>query len=779
MNQTLELYLRRRKSLIPECEIVEEHPQKDYSLLSTFLRNSECYNFTFSSNALKYLASLDDNAFVKLSEEMIEIFKTFVGEGEYMTPLYPNFPEQVMALDDAELYYNALTHWTSYGEVIPEFVDETGEFLPIFINTRKLTTIDVGSKEDYCAIFTNLIGGKGILSDSDKEDIVYFVKTEPDIVNYLPDSIPVKENLSAITTLFIDKFGYESDVVKSLSKYYKTATDVLRLATGLTTGDLNSVSLVGNVKFKSFKRSERRFLLTLLENCGDIEEDMDRYATKWIRLGEKLHPGEYKTLVKVNTAFAKIRNNSKGIVTFNSKVQKAYENKDTDKLIALLSSRPGEFARKLATVIRMAPEEGQKIVNAFEKVAPSVATPMLLEIASHFETVSTKSENRRVFFPKGNLAKAYSIENNLETIDEDLASRVVNICRNAFVENMKEKDSIGNVYIDDNIKDFIAPFKNRTASKQLNFVARGTKFHFDDNTKFIVPYVYWKEPKGERTDLDLSLVLFDAEFNRHTFISYFHLKDDRFGCVHSGDEQAAPKGAIECVSVDVEKAKKNNVKYAVVCVNSFTNNPFCDLPECYVGVMEKPEMFSGKAFDPATVKHKSDLVTTAKCSLACILDLEERTMIWADMECLGPEHINKPNNVDTHGEGIIDSLKYLINIHKPTVYDIAILNTKARGTLVDEAYLADTIFSVEKVDTDALLAKRAEIREAEEKAKIMNEAIKIMDSQRDSKEHESLEAIVERLTTELEEEKKANPLPPEKIECVTPFDVDIIVSEYI
>lgn len=59
-----------------------------------------------------------------------------------------------------------------------------------------------------------------------------------------------------------------------LQSIFKTATDVLRLAVALSEGD---VSLASSVRFKKFNRAERRFLLGLLEQCGNITEDMLRY----------------------------------------------------------------------------------------------------------------------------------------------------------------------------------------------------------------------------------------------------------------------------------------------------------------------------------------------------------------------------------------------------------------------------------------------------------------------------------------------------------------------
>ena len=82
---------------------------------------------------------------------------------------------------------------------------------------------------------------------------------------------------------------------KELQRFCRTATDVLRLITAMSDGD---VSLAENTKFRSLKRRERRVLMALLESCGNIEEDMLRYKGRWIRIGERLHPADFSALCR-------------------------------------------------------------------------------------------------------------------------------------------------------------------------------------------------------------------------------------------------------------------------------------------------------------------------------------------------------------------------------------------------------------------------------------------------------------------------------------------------
>jgi len=191
--------------------------------------------------------------------------------------------------------------------------------------------IDLGSQEDLYEIFKNLCASKTSISQTDKEDIEWIFKN---MKVQFPDEILLKENAALVGKLYLE--NYPLATVKDIQKYFKTATDVLRLITAMSDGD---ISLAENTKFRSFRRKERRILLELLQNCGAIEEDMLRYKNKWLRVGERLHPSEYSETQfgKVITAFNKLRNGVK-IETFAGKVVKSIQNqqKSTVKILSPL-----------------------------------------------------------------------------------------------------------------------------------------------------------------------------------------------------------------------------------------------------------------------------------------------------------------------------------------------------------------------------------------------------------------------------------------------------------
>jgi hypothetical protein len=97
----------------------------------------------------------------------------------------------------------------------------------------------------------------------------------------------------------------------------------------------------------------------------------------------------------------------------------------------------------------------------------------------------------------------------------------------------------------------------------------------------------------KRTDTDLSAAFYNRDFQYIDVVSYYHLKN--FGGHHSGDIDA-PEGAAEFIDIDIEKTISKGARYVVTVLNSFTQQPCCDLPECFAGWMARQQPDSGEIF---------------------------------------------------------------------------------------------------------------------------------------------------------------------------------------
>jgi hypothetical protein len=662
-------------------------------LLATAAKNVESLGYLFSPELITVVRTMEDQQFIEWYKELSSILKEAVGSHVSYRPMYPNFPSSVMEADESELYINAIIHYLT--GLLPH--DEIHERFPLFESTKP-RVLRPATIEDYYSIIRGLISSKTSLSASDKEEVVWSISNILDISHILPKEIPMKENLAFVVATLLAE---EKAIISDLSGYIKTATDVLRLAVALSDGD---VSLAANTRFKKFKRAERRLILGLLDKINHPTEDMLKHRGQWVRLGEILHPGEFKNKFKTaHQAFDTLRNN-KSFPTFAGKVEKALIERDLKEAVKLLSKRPGEMARRLDHLIRMS-DTPDLVINAFRQVAGEVSTPVLLQVRTHF--LNRNSDNKlRVIFPKGNVAKAVGIENNLPELAEGICLSVVDICENALKNAFSQLPELGKVYIDPILKDMNVPFSMRSASKSLKTLVRGSRFEMPkgDTIRF---FTWWKQGRNDRIDIDLSAMLFDENFLYMNHISYTNLKSDKCRAYHSGDITDAPYGAAEFIDIDIPSFVKHGGRYIMMQLYSFTEQFYCDMPECFAGWMIRQNPGSGEIFEPKTVENKVDLAAKSRIAIPVIMDLIERKVIWCDLSLT--KHPEYYNNVEGNLSATTLMGLSMTSLVKPTLYDLFQLHGEARGTIVQEIEEAETVFAMDKgitpFDTEKIISE--------------------------------------------------------------------------
>ena len=686
------IYVRRAGKLMIQPSEQRQHPLPK-KVLATALKNIESLGFTFSTELMQALRTLSEEQFTALMAQLVKDLEVMVGAHVKYKPMYAGFPEQVMEADEAELYLNAVLHYLTHltlGDFEPSAM-AAGVRSPSLEQT-KLKIIDLGSKQAFQKLIRQLIEAKGSISDTDKKDIKHALKhADPsEVETLLPEEIPFKENVGFVVA---ELLKYELANMERIGSYFKTASDVLRLAVSWSEGD---VSLATATPFRKFKRRERRLLLSLLEQCGSITEDMLRYKDRWIRLGEILHPSEYKLRYpRSQEAFDILRNN-KSFTTFNGSVELAFQYRNIWSLIDLLSQRPGEFARKLDHMLRITEHE-EYVLLAFGEVAGQVSTPVLLQVRQHFAQRNEGSK-MRVFFPKGNVAKAVGIKNELPELNEAVCQEVVQLCEQALITRFAEFPSLGKTYVDERLQHYLVPFSQRSASKALRTIVRGSRIPMGegDTIRF---FSWWKEgevdgtPTG-RVDIDLSAIMYDKNWNYVEHISYTNLKSVKYKAVHSGDIVTAPYGASEFIDLHIPSIVNYGGRYVVTTLHSFTSHPYCNLPECFAGWMMRKKPGSGEIYEPSTVENKIDITADTQIAIPVILNLVDRTIIWTDLALTRyPDYYN---NVEGNRGGIVLMGKAMTSLRKPHLYDLFTMHAKARGELVDTKEQADTIYAVDE-----------------------------------------------------------------------------------
>lgn len=654
-----------------EPEGLEADPTSE-PLINTVCAEMIALGFTLSKDLYVALASLSKDKLSATLDELFEALNYLKGADVEYQPMYPGFPQQVIDSENGELYFNALLHYWTFGEWLPEFEPIKRPKSP---ESYKLHEIGLASESDLLDLFPRLLSSADSLSEEDKAIVSWFINQESlcDKLVY-PDDIPFAETRCVVAAELLTK-GLP------IEHLVKTATDILRLATFMSGGD---VSLATNTKFKSFSRSTRKTLVLELERVIK-EEDIGRHRNKWVRLFHALHVGDYSK--SVFAIASKARNNEK-LAGFYSELERAIGEEDVATCCKLLQSRPGEFGRRLDQILRLAEKSKQQVSvsQQFLSVVDDINTRNVLQLLGHLKTRGNNSSNT-VVFPKGSTQKAVIVERDRAALESNVLAFLLEGIRKSLSQRFAKLPMLGKVWLDPELMDCPIPSQQRSATTALRNVARGTRLPMGDKGTLRF-FIYWQ---GQ--DIDLSATFHDEDYTMIEQVSYTHLKSSGYEAYHSGDITRAPKGACEFIDIAINTAS-NKARYVAMNVLVFSGPTFAEHSICYAGWMTREKPRSNEVFEPASVKQKIDVRATCRNIIPVVFDLQERRAIWVDL-ATSSNAFHYANNVESNRASIEEKLKAIVESrNKLSLYELFELHAMARGELVTDKEEAETIFGL-------------------------------------------------------------------------------------
>ena len=413
---------------------------------------------------------------------------------------------------------------------------------------------------------------------------------------------------------------------------------------------------------------------------------------RWLRLGEILHVGEFAIrFPKAFEAFQMLRHQKKGtkIRTFRAQVDLAFK-EDWRKGVDLLAARPGEFARKLDWMLRKF--DRMYVLEVFGRVGAKVSAKVLFEMNDHF-AARMKEGSPRAIHIKGKRSKMKMLP-ALPPLSADTVQNVGNVIQGILRAAMARLPELGRVWIDPRLKEVPLPFAMRSVNTSIKTYIRGTRVPFRADAKVIRPFIHWFDEEGNQ-DLDLSCGFYDESLNYVAHISFTNLKDETLNCCHSGDIRHRQGPCAEYVDIDIEKCVNNGVRYAVVHVFNFNARPMHTVKECVFGLMEREYAVANEIFLPKTISNCMALANEGTGVTVCVIDLQRRDYIWADLES---DRVLP--TVENAADKTMDVLLSLIHGTKMPVYDLLAMHAQARGTLVADVAAADAAFKWEDFVSD-------------------------------------------------------------------------------
>ncbi|GAA1623617.1 TerD family protein [Nonomuraea maheshkhaliensis] len=576
--------------------------QLDAALLSV--------GFKCSAALLERLSKLRVETVIDLGVRVLAAIRELVGDHVQHNAYFINFPRNVpdtiefwvdllsKALLDpvaaarvaqpGPLNLLALPEYGRYQHTYADLLAAHAELIPLAGD--RITMLELGGslKSEARELFVSLAGSEVPLSAED----LAALRTLAAFCADEPERIPVRENRAVIN---------EMRLASHRPLLVDTVTDVLRLACGISGGD---VTLDTPTRFRSFRRAERRALMRALDTVVTPAKlgDVPRHSEQWKRLGERLHPHDYPHLWRAAHVFEVARGERKAR-SFDSRVEAALSDGRTDDAVELLGNAPGALLRRFDHLLRTATSPSA-VLDAAEKAATSASGRVLLSLREHLQNRLTPVAGRVFANRRG---RAWTTPDTRAPINEDTLSRAVAVLDEEITRRLPD---LGKLIVDPEVLDVALPLSGKAVAPGLGMLPRGSLSAVDG--ELLRFFVYWRQA-SRRTDYDLSALMLDASYGDPEHVSWTSYRNAF--AEYSGDLTDATNGASEFINIRLAQATKPII---IPQVNIFSGEPFDEAAEAFFGFMLRGAEQEGRPFEPRTVRMKSDLRGSGRVALPLV-----------------------------------------------------------------------------------------------------------------------------------------------------------------
>ncbi len=560
-----------------------------------------------------------------------------------------------------------------------------------------------------------LLARRTPLPPQDRDDLKVLLDHAPTALDWFPDDIPVRETKALVLGTLLRDRRTRATATRLLGTHLTTATDVLRLLCVWSGG---AADLLAPPRLRSLPRALRGRLLALLDSYAvpSLVEDVLHHPGPWKRAAEILHPFEHHARhPRAALAFAVLRGTPVGhgstadalcetllhaaadhpeavrvsggrikAAGWGARVEQALAERDADTALALLAQRPGELLRRLDHLLRLRELDAlpEEFANVLRRALPKAGPGPLLAALGRLRIRHLPGE-RRVFFPRGQVTRAYAVEDTRAPLAEAVTRRACALLEAEALRRLAESPRFELAVLDAALAGLAVPSAERTAAKALVSVPRGSTQPLPEG-EVLRLFLHWTQPARQRVDLDLSVALYDEDWEFAGLCDYTNLVYGDRWAVHSGDltSAPAPDGATEYVDLDLTALGELGVRYAVPVVFSFNNIPFEELLDAFAGFMALPsaaEGARGAGYHPRTVRQRYDLEGDSRIHVPMLVDLRRRTFLWADLHLPSADGYH---NVYRHsadlGCAARDLFQYFAH-GRATLWDLAVWHAAARS----------------------------------------------------------------------------------------------------
>lgn len=608
--------------------------------MGTVLANLAHYGFAPNVAAMKQLLALSDLEMADFWSDIEPVLKKATGADRKMEKfvVYKNFPREVLDKSQAEYWFAQILMYIGFENSL--FTQPAEKRAPLS-DKLKLKVLAPAADSSLADIYSQQVANKARWT-LDQQTYALWLARQPAQADVDLADFGFKENGLNLIAKTLDQEGSVS---------LADATDVLRLAAVMSEQD---VALRETIKFRSFGREERRFLLSLLDDTKNLRADMAARPQLFKRLMGRLHPGDFK-FVNVQGAYDALFKGE--LQSFNSLVEAKLAMAD-DSLLLDLTARPGEYMRRLH---KLYASFGMKAVHAFAPVAAKLSTIQVLKLRGYVSTVNGRE--KLLFAPKGNWSKVKVVDNEKNLFSHQAMAALLEALNGELARRMAQAFPAG-VAADPRLADV----KLQTNDQELAPYGRGTAFPIPSDVTFIRTASYWACKSPGNVWFDNGVNFFDENWNVKGTCCW---NANQFeGAAFSGDptNKKDLKGrACQMIDLYPQKLRARGVRYAVWNILCFSSIAFDEANDVLATLQWGADAQGGKLYEPSRAQMVFPLRGKAMTKYVAYLDLAENKLVYMDANFKG-EVSSAQSNEGGLAEKMPAYLEYLASL--PSVGDL-------------------------------------------------------------------------------------------------------------
>lgn len=522
-------------------------------------------------------------------------------------PMYPDFPSQVMEMDEAVFRFHQLLHYAStYGIEEISGIPVTKGWLPESQETEKTesdekllaakTVALIGSDEQYSVPFRKILGKTERMTDKECMMIAECAKhlTAEEMTGV---RITFKQNLLIVFyTVFADASltsGEKSSFLHALCQH---------------TGDVWKCMDYALTRCRfHLKTSQKRLIVKLLESypLWDFRANLIHSAKKRERtllMLKFIDFNAYSRNPEFQKAVADLRANK--LHSWEAEVKAMVSRKAPEALDAY-AERPGMMLRHLTYLLR----NGYQAKDIFDKLMPHAAemSPQTLASLAGFFSRPEANELEEDRYQETLLLKIM--------VQHLLQARLA-----ANETALRGKK----VYLDMPDYDLdLSTLRITDKSSEGGYIRSGIAYKIPENVKCIRFFVYWNDENRVDVDLHGAAFSLDGEPIRVGWNARFKSNE----LVFSGD--ITHSDAAEYIDLDFEKAK-SSLRSVSMNLNLYAGyETFGEIDECFVGIMAVANTNADvKLYDPKNCFFTHYLTGKYRTMNYGWIDIQNRVLIF-------------------------------------------------------------------------------------------------------------------------------------------------------